>query len=90
MMIFYPFSVAAIASGFIGLILMLLGLSMPLIACTVLDFYAVSTVAIYFIFNRVIRDLGMQKPLLGLVITMSVFAIAFTAILLWRWMNGSL
>lgn len=90
MMIFYPFSMATIAAGFIGFILLLIEIPMPVVAAVVLDFYAACVVSLYLIFKPVIDDLGMRKPLLGLVLTMSAFAIALTILIVWEWLGGRL
>ncbi len=90
MMVFYPFSMATIAAGFIAFILLLLEISMPVISAVVLDFYAVSVVSIYLIFRRIIADLGVRKPLLGFVLTMSALAIVLTILIVWEWLGGRL
>ena len=90
MMIFYPFSMATIAAGFIGFILLFMEIPMPAVAAVVLDFYAACVVSLYWIFKPVIAELGVRKPLLGLVLTMGAFAVALTALVVWEWLGGRL
>ncbi len=90
MAIFYPFTMALIATGFIAFIMLILEVPLPVVSAVVLSFYSACAVSIYLIFRPVIRDLRARRPLLGFVLTMSAFAIVSVVLVVWEWLGGRL
>jgi hypothetical protein len=90
MAVVYPFTLAMIAAGFIGFVMLVLKLPLLVVSTAVLGFYSACALPLYFIFKPVIEDLQMRKPLLGFVLTMSTFALMSAFLLIWEWLGGRL
>ncbi len=90
MAVMYPFTLAMIAAGFIGFVMLVLKLPLLAVSTAVLGFYSLCAVPLYLIFKPVIEDLRMRKPLLSFVLTMSTFAILSAILLVWEWLGGRL
>jgi hypothetical protein len=90
MAVFYPFTMVAIAAGFIAFVMLILKVPLPVVSAVVLGFYAACVTGLYLIFRPVIEDLGVRKQLLGFVLTMSVFAVASIVLVIWEWLGNGL
>lgn len=90
MAVFYPFTMVAIAAGFIAFVMLILKVPLPVVSAVVLGFYAACVTGLYLIFRPVIEDLGVQRPLLGFVLTMSAFAVTSIVLVIWEWLGSGL
>lgn len=90
MAVFYPFTMALIAVGFIAFIMLILKVPLPVVSAVVLGFYAACVTGLYLVFRPVIEDLGVRKPLLGFVLTMSTLAVASIVLVIWEWLGSGL
>ncbi len=90
MAVFYPFTMVAIASGFIAFIMLILKVSLPIVSAVVLGFYAATVTCLYLIFKPVVEDLGIRGPLLTFVLTMNTFAVISIVLVIWEWSAGGL
>ena len=90
MAVFYPFTVVAIAAGFIAFILLVLKVSPPVVSAVVLGFYAVSVTCLYAIFRPVVGDLGIGVPLLGFILVVDVLAVVSIILVILEWIGGRL
>jgi hypothetical protein len=73
--LFYPFTIAAVAAGFLAFIMLVLKFSMTAVSAIVLWFYFICAASIYGMSKQAIEKLGMRKLFLGLIVTISMLAI---------------
>lgn len=73
--LFYPFTIAAVAAGFLAFIMLVLKISMAAVSAIVLWFYFICAASIYLMSKQAIERLGMRRLFLGLILTISMLAI---------------
>ena len=73
--LFYPFSIATIAAGFLAFVMIVLKFDFLTISTVVLWFYFACVASIYFISERAIKAFGFRGLFLGFTITIGVLAI---------------
>jgi hypothetical protein len=84
--LFYPFSIATVAAGFLAFIMLMLKLPMLAISTTVLWFYFTCAASIYLMSKQVIESFGMRRLFLSFVVTIGILAIL--SAILFIWMGG--
>lgn len=87
--LFYPFTIATVAAGFLAFIMLMLKLPMPAVSTVVLGFYFVCAVSIYLISKQVIESFGMQRLFLGFVLTTGVLAALSAVLFIWEQLGGA-
>lgn len=75
MMLFYPYSIAMITSGFAAFIIIILGFSLHLAATVALSFFAFSASVLYFISKPAIKLLNLKGMFLSLTVLADIFAV---------------
>jgi hypothetical protein len=86
--LFYPFTIAAVAAGFLAFIMLVLKVSLAAVSGVVLWFYFICAVSIYVISRQAIERLGMRRLFLGLIVTISMLAILSAVLFLLEQMGG--
>jgi len=86
--LFYPFTVATIAAGFLAFAMLMLKLPMLAISTTVLWFYFICAASIYLISKQVIESFGMRRLFLSFVLTIIILAILSTVLFIWEQLGG--
>lgn len=74
MMLFYPYSLAMITSGFAAFIIIILGFSLHLAATVVLSFFGFSSSILYFISKPAIKLLNLKGIFLSFTVLTDIFA----------------
>jgi hypothetical protein len=87
--LFYPFTVAAIAAGFLAFVMLVLKISMAAVSAIVLWFYFICAASIYLMSKQAIERLGMRRLFLGLILTISMLAILSSVLFILE-QNGGL
>lgn len=83
-MLFYPFSLATIAAGFLAFIMIVLNFDTLVISNVVLWYYFACVASIYTVSARALGAFGLSKFFLGFTITIGVLAVLSAAALIWR------
>ena len=73
--LFYPFSIATIAAGFLAFVMIVLKADFLTVSTVVLWFYFACAASIYFISERAIKAFGFRGLFLGFTITIGILAI---------------
>ncbi|MDH5442768.1 MAG: hypothetical protein OEX16_00460 [Hadesarchaea archaeon] len=73
--LFYPFSIATIAAGFLAFVMIVLKVDLLTISTVVLWFYFACAASIYFISERALKAFGFRGLFLGFTITIGVLAV---------------
>jgi hypothetical protein len=73
--LFYPFTLAACAAGFVAFLMLLLKFPMLTVSTIVLWFYFISAASIYLISKSALKSLGMHRLFLGFIVTIGTLAI---------------
>jgi len=87
--LFYPFTIATVAAGFLAFVMLMLELPMLGVSTTVLWFYFACAASIYLISKQVIERFRMQGLFLGFVITIGVLAALSAVLLIWEQFGGA-
>lgn len=87
--LFYPFTIATVAAGFLAFVMLMLKLPMPTVSTAVLWFYFVCVSSIYLILKQVIESFGMRRLFLGFVLTIGVLAALSVVLLIWEQLGGT-
>lgn len=74
MALFYPFTMATVAAGFLAFVMIMLNLDMLLIATIVLWFYFACAASIYLISKDALKALNVHRFFLGLTLTAGLLA----------------
>jgi hypothetical protein len=80
--LFYPLVLAFMAAGFLGFVLLLIKIQVPIVASVVLWFYFICILSIYFISKEPLRALGFRKLFLMLLLANGLLALLSTAVAL--------
>jgi len=86
--LFYPFTIATVAAGFLAFVMLMLKLPMLAISTAVLWFYFICAASIYLISKQVIESFGMRKLFLSFVLTISILAILSAVLFIWEQLGG--
>jgi hypothetical protein len=86
--LFYPFTFAAVAAGFLAFVMLVLKVSLADVSAVVLWFYFICATSIYVISKQAIERLGMQRLFLGLIVTISVLAALSAALVIIEQIGG--
>ena len=86
--LFYPFTIATVAAGFLAFVMLILKLPMLAISTTVLWFYFICAASIYLISKHVIERFGMRRLFLSFVVTISILAILSAVLFIWEQLGG--
>lgn len=81
--LFYPFTIATVAAGFLAFVMLMLKLPMLAISTVVLWFYFICAASIYSISKQVIESFGMRRLFLSFVVTMGILAILSAVLFIW-------
>ncbi len=73
--LFYPFSIATIAAGFLAFVMIVLKVDLLTVSTVVLWFYFACAASIYFISERALKTFGFRGLFLGFTITIGILAI---------------
>lgn len=73
--LFYPYTLAMITSGFTAFIILILGYSLHLAATVALSFFAFSSTILYFITKPATKPLKLQELFLSITVLADIFAI---------------
>ncbi|KUO41659.1 MAG: hypothetical protein AVW06_00590 [Hadesarchaea archaeon DG-33-1] len=87
--LFYPFTIATVAAGFLAFVMLMLKLPMPAISTVVLGFYFVCAASIYLISKQMIESFGMRGLFLGFVLIIGVLAALSTVLFIWEQLGGA-
>jgi len=82
--LFYPFSIATVAAGFLAFVMIVLKADILTVSTVVLWFYFVCAASIYFISERALKAFGVRGVFLGFIITIGVLAILSAALFVLR------
>lgn len=82
--LFYPFTVATVAAGFLAFVMIMLNLDLLFIAAIILWFYFACAASIYLISKDALRALGVHRIFLGFTLTVGLLAVLSAAVLLLR------
>lgn len=86
--LFYPFSIATIAAGFLAFVMIVLKVDLLTVSTVVLWFYFACAASIYFISERVFKAFGFHGLFLGFTITIGILAILSAALFVLRQLGG--
>jgi hypothetical protein len=87
--LFYPFTIATVAAGFLAFIMLMLELPMLAVSAVVLWFYFVCAASIYLISKQVIERFGMRWMFLSFIITIGVLAALSAVLFIWEHLGGA-
>ena len=87
--LFYPFTIATVAAGFLAFVMLMLKLPMLAVSTIVLGFYFVCAASIYLISKQVIESFGMRGLFLGFIITIGVLAALSAVLFIWEQLGGT-
>ncbi|MDI6883809.1 MAG: hypothetical protein QMD00_01530 [Hadesarchaea archaeon] len=82
--LFFPFTIATVAAGFLAFVMILLNLDLLLIATVVLWFYFACAASIYAISKDALRALGVHRLFLGFTLTIGLLAALSAVVLVLR------
>lgn len=86
--LFYPFTIATVAAGFLAFVMLVLKFPMLAVSTAVLWFYFICAASIYLISRRVIESFGMRRLFLSSVVTISILAILSAVLFIWGQLGG--
>jgi len=86
--LFYPFTIATVAAGFLAFIMLMLKLPMLAISTVVLWFYFICAASIYLISKQVIESFGMRRLFLSFLATIGILAILSAILFIWGQLGG--
>lgn len=75
MALFYPFTIATIAAGFLAFVMIVLKVDILTVSTVILWFYFACAASIYFISERALKAFGVRGLFLGFIITIGILAI---------------
>jgi len=78
LMLFYPFTTALIAAGFLAFVMLVVGVRPLLTSAAMLWFLFACWVAIYALSRPALRALGFNRLFLGLTLTAGLLATALS------------
>lgn len=82
--LFFPFTIATVAIGFLAFVMILLNLDLLLVATVVLWFYFACAASIYAISKDALRALGVHRFFLGFTLTIGLLAALSAVVLVLR------
>lgn len=82
--LFYPFTIATVAAGFLAFVMIMLNLDLLFIATIVMWFYFACAASIYLISKDALRALGVHRLFLGFTLTAGLLAVLSAAVLVLR------
>jgi len=87
--LFYPFTIATIAAGFLAFVMIMLKVDVPTVSAVVLWFYFACVVSIYLISERALKAFGVRRFFIGFILTIGILAILSAAIFVLRQFGSS-
>ena len=90
MALFYPFTIATIAAGFLAFVMIVLKVDFLTVSTVVLLFYFACAASIYFISERALKAFGFRGLFLGFIITIGILAILSAALFVLRQFGTSI
>jgi hypothetical protein len=82
--LFYPFSIATIAAGFLAFVMVVLRVDFLTVSTVVLWFYFACAASLYFISERALKAFGFRGLFLGFTITIGILAVLSAVLFVWR------
>lgn len=80
--LFYPFSIATIAAGFLAFVMIVLKIDILMVSTVVLWFYFACAGSIYLISEQALKAFGVRELFLGFTIIIGILAILSAGLLL--------
>ncbi len=90
MALFYPFTIATIAAGFLAFVMIMFKFDILMISTIVLWFYFVCAASIYFISEQALKVFGVRWLFLGFIITIGILASLSAALFVLRQFGTSI
>jgi hypothetical protein len=84
MALFYPFTIATIAAGFLAFVMIVFEADILTVSTVVLWFYFACAASIYFISEQALKAFGVRGLFLGFIITIGILAILSAALFVLR------
>jgi len=84
MALFYPFTIATIAAGFLAFVMIVFEADILTVSTVVLWFYFACAASIYFISEQALKAFGVRGLFLGFIITIGILAILSAALFVVR------